>query len=299
MQALITNIQGYSIHDGPGIRTVVFFKGCGLLCKWCANPECISRHVQTGFIGNLCAQCGKCVAVCPRGAINTDATMHRIDYGRCAGCGICVDACYYGALVRYGEKMSVEETFQAVRRDKMFYADNGGVTVSGGEPLLYPEFVAELFELCVNDKISTCVETSGFAKSENLLRILPLTDYLLFDIKHLNSDVHLEYTNRPNNLILDNARLAADSGADILYRVPLIPGVNDGIENIEETAGFLKQIQPEPKVQLMPYHRLGDSKYKALNMPYAFRGIDEIPRDKIEEARDSFVRFGIDCSISK
>ena len=299
VQALITNIQGYSIHDGPGIRTVVFFKGCGLRCKWCANPECISGRAQTGFIKNLCTQCGRCLAACPHGAINAGEAAHRVDYSRCEGCGSCADACYYGALVRYGSLKSVEEVFEAVRRDKMFYADNGGLTVSGGEPLLYPEFVAELFELCRDDGISTCVETSGFVETENLLRVLPLTNYLLFDIKHLDSDLHKEWTAQPNELILANARLAAESGADILFRAPLVPGINDSVKNIEETAGFLRQIQRDPKVELMPYHRLGESKYKALGLSCELSGIDVTPREKVVEARDCFVSFGVGCSISE
>ena len=307
MQALVTNIQGYSIHDGPGIRTVVFLKGCGLRCKWCANPECISGSVQTGFIDSLCTMCGKCAAVCPHGAINTAAASaeaasaeaaHRINYDLCTGCGRCADACSYGALVRYGKMMSVEETFDAVRRDKMFYGDDGGVTVSGGEPLLFPDFAAALFELCRNEGISTCVETSGFTDPDNLLRVIPLTDHLLFDIKHLNSGAHREYTSHTNDLILSNARLAAAICTDILFRIPLIPGFNDTIENIRETAVFLKEIHSDPKAQIMPYHRLGDSKYKALDIPYDFRGVDALPMDRVEKVREGFISLGIDCSIS-
>ena len=298
IDALITNIQGYSIHDGPGIRTVVFFKGCGLRCKWCANPECISCRPQTGFIENLCTHCGKCEAACVNGAINTENEAHRIDYKHCTGCGMCADVCYYGALVRYGKKMSVEEVFDAVRRDKMFYADTGGVTASGGEPLMQADFVAVLFEMCKNDAISTCLETSGFAGPGVLLRMLPLTDHLLFDIKHMNGDRHKESTMQPNDSVLENARLAAESGADILFRMPLIPGENDGIENIEETARFLKQIQSGPALQLMPFHRLGDSKYKALDMPYPFREIGALPQQRIEEIRGHFDALGVDCSVS-
>jgi len=299
MQATITNIQGYSIHDGPGIRTVVFFKGCPLSCKWCANPECIAALPQTGFLESLCTYCGKCATSCPYGAINDDTTRHRINYDLCTGCGTCIGSCYYGALVGYGEKNSVEQVFDTVRRDAMFYTDGGGVTVSGGEPLLYPEFTAALFRLCKDDGISTCIETSGHVKSENLLMLLPLTDFLLFDIKHIDCEKHSEYTARPNDLILENARLAADSGVDTLFRIPLIPGINDDTESIEGISGFLRSILPEPKVQLMPYHRLGDSKYKALGITNELRGLEIMKPDRIGEVKALYERLGVECSISR
>jgi len=298
MQALVTNIQGYSIHDGPGIRTVVFLKGCPLSCKWCANPECISPDARTVFIETLCKHCGRCAGVCPHGAINTDATAHRIDYSRCTGCGVCADECYYEALVRYGKQMSVGDVFDAVRRDKIFYGDGGGLTVSGGEPLLHIEFVEALFGLCEKDGISTCIETSGFAKAESLIRLLPLTDHVLFDLKLMNDSLHMEYTGYSNEIILQNAAIAAESGADILFRVPLIPGVNDDIDNTRETAEFVRRVCSDPKVQIMPYHRLGDSKYKALNMINALRELEVMPPDRLEEVRQAFVSFGVACSIS-
>ena len=297
-EALITNIQGYSIHDGPGIRTVVFLKGCGLSCKWCANPECIPHEAQTGFIENLCVHCGKCAAVCPRGAINMDGQGHRIDYSLCDGCGLCADACYYSALVRYGKIMSAAETFEDVRRDKLFYGDDGGVTASGGEPLLHAAFVAELFTLCKNDGISTCIETSGFVKPDNMHMILPLIDHMLFDIKHMQNDAHIEYTAQSNEIILANARMAARHGVDILFRMPLIPGVNDGAGNIRDTAEFVKEITSDPKVQLMPYHRLGAGKYKALNIRNAFSDVETMPRDRIDGVKDMFSELGVECSIS-
>ena len=159
--ALISNIQGYSIHDGPGIRTVVFLKGCPLRCRWCANPENLEDRVRVGFLANLCQHCARCAKVCPQGAILPDAER-RIDRNRCDDCALCVEACFYGALVRYGKRMTVEEVFDQVRRDKIFYdSSGGGVTVSGGEPLTHADFVAELFTLCREEGINTCVETCG------------------------------------------------------------------------------------------------------------------------------------------
>jgi pyruvate formate lyase activating enzyme len=299
MKAVITNIQGYSIHDGPGIRTVVFLKGCPLRCRWCANPECISPEVQVGFISSLCTNCHKCFSVCPENALTDDGLSHRIDYSRCTGRGKCADVCDYGALVRYGTEMSALEVFEAVRRDKMFYdTSGGGVTVSGGEPLLQAHFVKALFELCKADGINTCIETCGCVPSQNLLDVLPLTDYLLFDLKHMDADIHSRYTGQPNNIILKNAALAAEKGADILFRIPLIPGVNDDEDNINATAGFILGLPGRHSVQLMPYHRLGDSKYKALNLLNTMSDKQIMTQEQINAVQQRFISRGVDCSVS-
>ena len=169
MSNLVTNIQGYSIHDGPGIRTVVFLKGCGLECQWCSNPECISSQPEVGFIKVLCTKCGKCAGVCPEEALTCEAgQLPRIDRERCLGCGACSSVCDYKAIVLYGKSMSAGEVFDAVNRDKMFYdASGGGVTVSGGEPLLQPQFVCDLFEKCRRAGIHTCLEPVRICRSHS------------------------------------------------------------------------------------------------------------------------------------
>lgn len=299
MRTLVTNIQGYSIHDGPGIRTVVFFKGCSLACAWCANPEGIKPDVQVGFIGNLCVRCGKCFEVCPEGAISLEDGQHRVNYMKCTACLRCVDECLYHALVQYGKQMTIDEVFDAVRRDKMFYSDGGGVTVSGGEPLLHAPFVRELFERCKADGIGTCVETAGCVDQEQLLEVLPVTDHLLFDLKLLDREKHRQYTRQTNDVILANARLASERGADILFRIPLIPTVNDGEDNITATADFVKSVQSKPRVQLMPYHRLGDSKYKALDLPNDMVPLEVMKPEALEAIRHAFEEKGINCTISR
>jgi pyruvate formate lyase activating enzyme len=299
--AIITNIQGFSVHDGPGIRTVVFFKGCPLSCQWCANPECLSGKPQIGFIETLCADCGKCQDACTNNAIRHVEGEHRIDYSQCKACGSCKDECYYGALVLYGESMTLAEVWDEVRRDKMFYdSSGGGVTVSGGEPLLWADFVRELFELCHQELINTCVETCGFADPQTLLEVLPVTDYFLFDLKHMDPDVHRKYTGQSNAQIMRNASLLLEHGADVVFRQPLIHGINDSILNIEATARFLTSLgKKATRLEIMPYHGLGESKYRALNMAYNKSAYSAADDEELEAARNSYLRYGIECTISR
>lgn len=299
--AFITNIQGYSIHDGPGIRTVVFFKGCPLSCQWCANPESISGKSQTGFLELLCKGCGKCLETCPNNAINISENSHRIDYSKCDACGKCSDNCSYGALVKYGEPMTVDEVWDAVRRDKMFYdTSGGGVTVSGGEPLLHAQFVKELFRYCREEKIGTCVETCGFVPPESFMEVIPFTDMFLFDLKHMDSDIHKKYTGRHNEKILKNAALLIEQGADVVFRQPLIPGVNDSDANIEATALFLKKLGERAlRFELMPFHRMGTDKYRALNMEYLLDDLEIMDNETLEKIKDAYIDCGINCTISR
>jgi pyruvate formate lyase activating enzyme len=254
-----------------------------------------------GFIETLCTNCGKCLDICPNDAIRHKEGEHRIDYFHCISCGNCRDHCYYGALVRYGESMTVAEVWDEVRRDRMFYDHSGGgVTVSGGEPLLWAKFVRELFELSHQERIDTCVETCGFADPEALLEVIPVTDHFLFDLKHMNSDIHRGYTGQSNEQILRNAALVLEHGADVVFRQPLIPGVNDSILNIEATAGFLTGLgKNATRLQIMPYHRMGQSKYQALNVPYITEGIGVADDEHIEAAKKAYIGLGIRCTISR
>src|SRR4030042_850065 len=302
MLNLVTNIQGYSIHDGPGIRTVVFLKGCGLECQWCSNPECISPHPEVRFIKTLCTKCGKCAEVCPVEALVYETgKLPRIDRARCTGCGVCSSVCSYEAIILYGKSMNAEEVFDAVNRDKMFYqASGGGVTVSGGEALLQPIFVCDLFEKCRRDGIHTCIETSGYASESALKQVLPYTDYILYDLKIMNSDKHRQYTGKPNTIILTNARMAAASGVETLFRMPLIPGINDGLHNIKETADFLHELGEKAcRIELMPYHRLGKGKYESLDRPFHLSELLAPEPDHIESVKKAFETNGIECLISK
>jgi pyruvate formate lyase activating enzyme len=299
--AIITNIQGFSIHDGPGIRTVVFFKGCPLSCQWCANPECLSAKPQMGFIETLCTDCGKCLEVCTNDAIRRNGSEHPIDYSRCTACGNCMNNCYYGALVRYGESMTVAAVWDAIRRDKMFYDNSGGgVTVSGGEPLLWSKFIRELFELSRSEKIDTCIETCGLADPKTLLNVIPVTDHFLFDLKHMDLNVHKKHTGQPNSQILKNAALILEHGADVVFRQPLIPGINDSLANIEATAGFLTGLgKSAARLEIMPYHRMGQSKYQALSMPCIMEGLGIADDEQVEAVKNAYIDRGIHCTISR
>jgi pyruvate formate lyase activating enzyme len=299
--AMVTNIQGYSIHDGPGIRTVVFFKGCPLRCLWCANPENLSPQKQIGFLSKLCASCGKCYGVCPSGAILTDTDTHRIDREKCIACGACVEACFYGALVRYGEEMDAYEIFEKVRRDKIFYdASKGGVTVSGGEPLLQHELISRLFTLCREEGIDTCVETCGYVSTDAIDSVRTVTDHFCFDLKLISPDAHKEQTGVSNEKILENARHLADAGADVLFRLPLIPGVNDGEENTDATAAFLRSLPAEyRRLELMPFHRAGQTKYNALDMTYDCGGLEAMSAEDIERIRASYEKRDVACTVSR
>ena len=298
--ALIANIQGYSIHDGPGIRTVVFLKGCPLRCRWCANPENLLDRVRVGFLANLCQHCARCAKVCPQGAILPDADR-RIDREKCDECAKCVEACFYGALVRYGKGMTAEEVFDQVRRDKIFYdSSGGGVTVSGGEPLTHADFVAELFALCRGEGIHTCVETCGCVPQAAFEKVLSLTDTFYFDLKLMDSEMHREYTGQGNDQILSNARFLAEKGANILFRQPLIPGVNSPEENVKATAAFIRSLGREDlALQLIPYHRMGTSKYAALDIPYTLEDMKPMAAEEVEAVRALYESFGVPCTVSK
>lgn len=301
MKGMVTNIQGFSIHDGPGIRTVVFLKGCPLECQWCSNPENIAPQPEIGFVKNLCVKCGKCAAACPEKAIIFDQGQFPVtDRNRCKGCGVCSDVCTREARVLYGKLMDVDEVFDIVNRDKMFFqASGGGVTVSGGEPFLQPEFVSALLDKCRQAGIHTCIETSGYAATSALRKVLQFTDLVLFDLKHMNSEKHCRYTGKPNDLIHENAGIVVDSNAGVFFRMPFIPEINDDDENIREIAEFLHQLGDKAcNIQLMPYHELGKGKYKSLDKIYKLSEIKKPAQSQNEMARKMFESYGINCSIS-
>lgn len=282
-EGLIFDIQRFSVHDGPGIRTLVFLKGCPLRCRWCANPESMNSHPELGFIRSECNSCGKCAAICPRSAITLDPE-HKPSINRklCDNCGRCIEVCFSHALIMYGRRISAGEVLNEVKKDLAFYSTSGGgVTVSGGEPLSQSLFVKALFSLCHQNGINTAMETSGFAPSPVFKEILGLTDFVLFDLKCLDPKMHKDLCGRSNELILENARILSRSGVPFIFRIPLIPGYNDSRENLTAIGNFVKSLNsPGCRVEFMPYHRLGTIKYEYLGREYPLQ--DAMPPNTVE-----------------
>lgn len=297
----IFNIQTFCVHDGPGIRTTVFLKGCPLHCYWCANPESISPEPELGVIRTRCNKCTKCLEVCPQQAITFDETdTIQIERTRCDTCGKCVEVCPEEALNTYGQVTGVEKVFEKVCRDERFYrGSGGGVTVSGGEPLAQALFVSALFKLCHEREIHTCLETSGYASSKVLKSTLRFTDYVLFDIKHMDPEIHRKYTGHSNELILRNAEAVIQTGVPTLFRLPLVPGVNDSLDNITRTAQFVKGLGDNLAIELLPYHRLGSGKYQALDRHYRMEETKPPTLEQVEHVRETIEKHGVRCSVSK
>lgn len=253
MKAMIFDIQRASFVDGPGIRTTVFFKGCNLKCKWCHNPESQSRKKQIMFYKNKCVLCGKCVEACPNRMTE------------CVLCGRCVDACTHDARQLCGKEMTAEEILKTVLKDKSFYLESGGgVTFSGGECMLYSDFLAEILKMCKNEGINTAVDTAGNVAYTEFEKIIPYTDIFLYDVKCFSEQKHIEGTGVSNKLILENlTRLSKEFKGDIIIRIPVIDGYNT--DELPEIAGLLKNLGIS-RVELLPYHKMGEHKYEALGM---------------------------------
>ncbi len=307
-EGIIFNIQRFTIHDGPGVRTELFFKGCPLRCKWCGNPESFQKQIQLGVYRKKCIsknKCGACLEVCPQ----QDALQFyrgklvAIDPTKCIGCHACYDACPAEAIKKWGESMTVEECMEIIRKDKGYYTrSGGGVTVSGGEALLHVDFILELFKACKAESIHTCFESTFHGKWEDLEKVLPYTDLFISDLKHMNPDIHKQYTGVSNELILENLTKFSKTGKEIILRIPVIPYVNEDEENIEATANFICN-EMEGRVrtlQLLSFMRLGEEKYQSLNMEYQMEKV-KINRisfqKKITGIANYFNNRGIHCLV--
>lgn len=267
LKGLLLKEKRFSIHDGPGIRTVFFFKGCVLKCLWCHNPESILAKPQLGYYAHQCISCGECMDVCRAKAHSIQDGQHLFDPSCCTACGDCASACLGNALQLYGREISVEEALKTALQDLTFYrGSGGGVTLSGGEPLLQTEFALAFLEELKKESIHTAVDSCAHVAESCFEQVLPYTDLFLIDFKHSSSAEHRKLTGCGNELICENLKFLSRRNAKIEIRIPVVPGCNDSPENMENTADFLAQIRPQA-VRLLPYHSLSGSKYRAINMP--------------------------------
>jgi pyruvate formate lyase activating enzyme len=303
---VITNIQVYSLHDGPGVRTIVFLKGCPLKCDWCCNPECIHPKPEVEFYKSKCIACGACLRACQYGAINPDLELKsgfKIIKEKCTECGDCARVCPTEALKIIGEVVTVDEVMEKVRKDKYFYlTSQGGLTISGGEPLYQFEFTRELLRRAHSENIHTAIETCGQAPWERYEAILPYLDLILFDIKHMDPARHKELTGASNEVIINNIKKVSQSGVPLVIRLPLIPGANIDKENIARTADFIATLKNVVEVNVMPFHQLGKDKYFRLCREYSLKdlkamGIDAASAEQIKEIRKTLESRGLKVTV--
>ena len=266
-KGLIFNIQFYSIHDGPGIRTTVFMKGCPLRCIWCQNPESQNFSRELFFEIEKCNGCALCVHSCPAGAIGISDAKLQTNRNKCTACGKCVELCCAEARMMIGKIVTAEEVFREAAKDNLFYQrSGGGVTLSGGEPLAQPEFAISILRRCKDAGIHVVVDTCGHADWQIAKEVLRHADLVLYDLKHMDAEKHKQMTGVSNELILDNARrICHELAIPMLVRLPLIPGYNDAEENIKATAQFVStELHKNIKLYLLPYHKLGATKFERL-----------------------------------
>lgn len=295
MKALIFNIQKFSLNDGPGIRTVVFFKGCPLRCAWCSNPESQSFKKQILWDDAKCVRCGACVSACPEGAISLADANIRIDGARCTGCETCVSACPSAALEADSRFMSVAEIMDVCRQDADFYAESGGgITLSGGEVLSQPDFSAQLLCAAKQEGIGTAIETSSFAPAALFDKVTEHADHILADLKHWDSARHQERTGVPNELILSNIARAVQNGKNVLPRIPVIPGYNDSLADADGFCDMIKRLGLS-RAQLLPFHQYGEKKYSMLGMEYEYNDANALHESDLAAYRARFESNGVEA----
>ncbi len=295
MLPCIFNIQKFSIHDGPGIRTVVFFKGCPLVCKWCSNPESQSPAIEITWDKSKCAHCLKCVAVCPQKAITHENNKIIIDGRKCDGCLKCVDECSENALKNEGEYKEIDSIMKEILKDLPFYEEsNGGVTLSGGEVLSQYKQAIELINECKKHNLHVAIETTGYSSQDEFKALIKDVDLLLFDMKHHDSDKHYEGTGVHNEIIIENMTYAAKSGKMIIARIPVIPDFNDSLEDALEFSKLLKKIGVK-EVNLLPFHQFGQRKYELLNRDYSLKLVKQLHPEDLKDYQKVFLDEGLNC----
>lgn len=293
MYGMITDIQRFSLNDGPGIRTTVFLKGCNLHCAWCHNPETIRKKNELMVYPANCIGCGHCVPVCPSGARSIAAGVLQFDRSRCTACGACAAVCFPGALKMAGRSVSVEEVMGEILQDHAYYADSGGgVTLSGGELFCQAEFADALIDACRKEKIPVAVETNLNWQFESVRPILEKLDLIMFDVKIFDSVEHKRWTDVENAELLDNARRLDTLNRPLIARTPLIPGATDSAENIRAIAGFLRNFRNLRSYELLNFNPLGESKYRALEEKNPFVSARPLKPEALTRLREAAESVG-------
>jgi pyruvate formate lyase activating enzyme len=294
----IFDIKKYAIHDGPGIRTTVFFKGCPLSCWWCHNPESLSKNSHRLYRGERCIGCRECLAACPNGAIREFDDRLQWDAAACGFCRSCAEACPSEAVEFIGKSVSVDEVMAEIARDALFYDQSrGGVTFSGGEPLMQPEFLIGLLDACGNQGFHRTVDTSGHVDTDTLLETAARTDLFLYDIKHMDPEKHYRYTGVSNEKILTNLRQLSRLGTSIIIRLPVIPGINADEENIDRTGALAASLPGVIGINLLPYHCAADAKYRDLGLENKASDVRRPSADVIETATHHLAGYDLEVKI--
>ena len=295
---MVFDIKRFSIHDGPGIRTTVFFKGCPLSCWWCHNPESQATEPEMMFRENRCIRCRACQAVCKQSAISWDGDVISTDMEKCTLCGVCVEACYAEAREMIGREMSVAQVIAEIERDIAFYDESaGGVTFSGGEPLWQRDFLLDLLRACQEKEIHTAVDTCGFATWETVDSVREYVDLFLYDLKLMNDARHQKFTAVSNELILSNLRALAEPGENIVLRVPIIPEINDDDESLRQLGAFAATLPNVNQMSLLPYHPTAVDKYRLLHKVCGLQGIRPPSDRRMAEIAEILSEFGLQVKI--
>ena len=299
MKAFITNIQRFSLNDGPGIRTTVFFQGCNMHCSWCHNPETIAMHPVLMHYENKCIGCGKCLETCPNNAHKIVDGKHIIDKTLCKNCGKCAENCFADALVMSSKEYTVEEVMKEIRQDKMYYdLSGGGVTVSGGEATLHCEFINELADACHKEGIKIAIETNLALPFHHIVETLKKMDLIMCDMKHVDSPTHKDYTGIDNQMVFNNIGRSSLLDIPMIVRTPLIPGVTDSIDNVKAVANYIAKMPNIMYYELLNFNPLGNSKKIALNEEDKFEDCKPFNKTKLEEYEEALKGIGIQIKIS-